>query len=317
MSPRFHSRWRAQLADFVRFKQSLGYPYARSIAALHSFDRLATSPRWKNQPDLATVLHGWLHHYPNRKPVTVTNYLAIFRQFCQFRRRYDPAAFVPDRSWAPQATASTFLAHIFSPPEIRRMLAETARVNGTPRTRRCFRLLIVVLYCTGVRIGEALALRRRDFDFDRACFQVGPSKGRIRWVPFRRDLARELQSWMESGGTRGNPDSYLFPQDNGRQRRVKSATQTLRFLLRRCGLKPAAGRRGPRCHDLRHTFAVHRLQRWYREGRDPHRLLPWLSAYLGHRNLLGTEHYLQATPELLAVASRRLQRQFQRDELLA
>ena len=56
-------------------------------------------------------------------------------------------------------------------------------------------------------------------------------------------------------------------------------------------------------------MAVHRLQRWYREGRDLHKMLPWLSAYLGHRNLLGTELYLHATPELLATAARRLQQQ--------
>lgn len=311
MSPRFQSRWSAQLADFVRFKQALGQPYARPIKVLHSFDRFAASTQWRDQCDLATVLTGWLSQYSNRKPVTVTNYLATFRPFCQFRRRYDPAAFVPDRFWAPQATESAFLPYIFSRKEIRCIIADTARVNGSLRTRRCFRLLIIVLYCTGLRIGEALALRRRDLDFRRACFRVGPSKGRIRWVPFRHDLARKLQSWIEGDDVSGTRDSFVFSQDDGRQRPVKNAAQTLRFLFRRCGLKPPSGRTGPRCHDLRHTFAVHRLQRWYYEGRNLHRMLPWLSAYLGHRNLLGTEHYLRATPELLAIASRRLQRQFQ------
>jgi integrase len=313
MSPRFQSRWSAQLADFVRFKQALGQSYARPIKALHSFDRFAAAPQWKNQSDLASVLNGWLNQYSNRKPVTVSNYLSTFRQFCQFRRRYDPDAFVPARSWAPQTTESTFLPYIFSQQEIHRIIADTARVKGTQRTRRCFRLLVIVLYCTGLRIGEALALRRRDLDLRQACFRIGPSKGRIRWVPFRRDLARELHTWIEEDDAAGTLDSFVFAQDDGRQRRVKNAAQTLRFLLRRCGLKPATGRRGPRCHDLRHTFAVHRLQRWYHEGRDLHRMLPWLSAYLGHRNLIGTEHYLQATPELLAIASRRLQRQFRRE----
>lgn len=310
MNYRFQSRWSAQLADFVRFKQALGQPYTRPIKVLQSLDRWAASTQWRDRCDLAAVLTGWLGQYANRKPVTVANYLATVRQFCQFRRRYDPAAFVPDRSWAPQGTESDFLPYVFSPEEIRRIVADTARVNGTQRTRRCFRLLVIVLYCTGLRIGEALALRRRDLDLRHACFRVGPSKGRTRWVPFRRDLARELQAWIDDD-VFGSHDSFVFGQDDGRQRRVKSAAQTLRFLLRRCGLKPATGRTGPRCHDIRHTFAVHRLQRWYREGRDLHRMLPWLSAYLGHRNLLGTEHYLRATPELLTIASRRLQRQFQ------
>ncbi|MEI6783427.1 MAG: tyrosine-type recombinase/integrase [Verrucomicrobiota bacterium] len=314
MSPRFQSRWSAQLEDFVRFKQALGQSYARPIKTLQSFDRFAAAPQWKKQSDLVPVLNGWLNQFSNCKPVTVGSYLAVFRQFCQFRKRYDPDAVVPDRSWAPTTTAAPFLPHIFSLQEIRRIITDTARVHGTRRTRRCFRLLVIVLYCTGLRIGEALALRRGDLDLRQACFRIGPSKGRSRWVPFRRDLARELHTWIKEEDGTGTLDSFVFAQDDGRQRRVKSAAQTLRFLLRRCGLKPAKGRRGPRCHDLRHTFAVHRLQRWYHEGRDLHRMLPWLSAYLGHRNLIGTEHYLQATPELLAIASRRLQRQFRRED---
>jgi integrase len=81
-------------------------------------------------------------------------------------------------------------------------------------------------------------------------------------------------------------------------------------MYRMAGLKPAIGRVGPRPYDLRHTFAVHRLTRWYRQRVDLHARLPWLSAYLGHVNLLGTEVYLTATPELLALAARRFRRRF-------
>jgi len=167
----------------------------------------------------------------------------------------------------------------------------------------------VVLYCTGLRLGEALGLRRCDVDLPRACFRVGPSKGRVRWVPFHRDLARELRLWLTNDCPHAQPDTFVFAEDDGRKRQAKNVSHNLRALFRRCGFKPKAGRIGPRCHDIRHTMAVHRLQRWYGEGRDVHRLLPWLSAYLGHRNLLGTELYLRATPDLLALAGRRLQRQ--------
>ena len=87
---------------------------------------------------------------------------------------------------------------------------------------------------------------------------------------------------------------------------AKEAADTIRRLLRRTGMKPPKGRVGPRVHDLRHTFAVHRPTRWYAEGEDIHALLPWLSAYMGHDNIMGTELYLRATPELMAIASRRL-----------
>jgi integrase len=309
MNHRFQSQWGVQLAEFVRFKQASGQSYHRGIAALHSFDRFAAVDPWKRTQDFSAVLTGWVSQYSRRKPVTVANYVGTLRQFCLFQKRDHPDAFVPDRTWAPQTTGQPFLPYIFSPAELRQIVADTAHVRGTPRTRRCFRLLVLVLYCTGLRIGEALGLRRLDLDLHEDYFHVGPSKGRIRWVPFRRDLARELDRWLKEDCALRPANAYVFARDDGSRRRVKPTSQTLRFLFRRCGLKPAAGRVGPRCHDFRHTFAVHRLQLWYREGRDLHRMLPWLSAYLGHRNLLGTEHYLHATPELLAVAGRRLQRE--------
>jgi integrase/recombinase XerD len=310
MIPTFKSRWAAELTAFARFKNALGQPYARPLLALLSFDRFAASLAWRHSTDMAAILTGWLTKYTHRKPVTIATYVGIIRAFCQFRRRYDPDAFIPDRSWAPQSATSNFLPHVFSDREIRLIIAETSRIHGSSRTRRCYRLLVTVLYCTGLRIGEALRIRRKDLNLRKACFRVGPSKGRIRWVPFHRDLASKVRCWLtEDCSAFTHPDAFVFADKDGRPWQIKNVSHNLRMLLRRCGLKPAAGRVGPRLHDLRHTMAVHRLRRWYRERRDLHRMLPWLSAYLGHRNLLGTERYLHATPELLAIAGRRLQRQ--------
>jgi len=309
MNRPFHSRWGVQLAAFVRQRQASGQRHRSSIRVLHRFDRFAASAAWRSNPDFSAVFAGWLCQYTDRKPVTVALYVGALRKFCLFRRRDHPEAFVPDRTLAPIPAGPPFLPYVFSAADLRRIIADTAHVKGTARTQRCFRLLVLVLYCTGLRIGEALNLRQKDLDLTHACFRIGPSKGRIRWVPFHRDLARELDRWLKEDRACRQPDAFVFARDDGHQRPGKNTAQTLRFLFRRCGLKPASGRTGPRCHDLRHTFAVHRLQRWYHEGRDLHRMLPWLSAYLGHRNLLGTEHYLHATPELLAVAGRRLQRQ--------
>jgi len=75
-------------------------------------------------------------------------------------------------------------------------------------------------------------------------------------------------------------------------------------------LKPERGRAGPRAYDLRHAFAVNRLSQWYSQGVDLHARLPWLSAYMGHVDIIGTETYLNATPELLALAGDRLRRRY-------
>jgi integrase/recombinase XerD len=102
----------------------------------------------------------------------------------------------------------------------------------------------------------------------------------------------------------------LFTRPDGSAVPINVASLGIQRLFRRAGLKPPRGRIGPRPYDLRHTFAVHRLTAWYREGVDIRARLSWLSAYMGHNDLLGTEAYLTATPELLALAANRFERRY-------
>jgi integrase/recombinase XerD len=114
----------------------------------------------------------------------------------------------------------------------------------------------------------------------------------------------EERAHIESATDCSESDAFFIRRD-GTPLTVKSASEAVRLLLRKLGLKPARGRRGPRPYDFRHAYAVHRLTDWYHGGVDVHSQLPWLSAYMGHVNVLGTEVYLHATPELLQLASDR------------
>jgi integrase len=104
----------------------------------------------------------------------------------------------------------------------------------------------------------------------------------------------------------------LFVGVNQRTLPVETASRTFRILFKLAGLKPERGRIGPRPYDLRHAFAVHRLSRWYDQGVDLHARLPWLSAYMGHVDIIGTETYLNTTPELLDLAGNRLRRRYKK-----
>lgn len=146
-----------------------------------------------------------------------------------------------------------------------------------------------------------------DLDLRQRTFIVRESKGKTRQVPFRDWLARQLRRYLECRlrVEPRSPSSPLFVRPDGTAYRSWQLSYEFRYLSRRLGLKPPVGRVGPRVYDIRHAFAIHRLTQWYREGVDLHGRLPWLSAYMGHGNLLGTEVYLTATPELLRTASRR------------
>jgi site-specific recombinase XerD len=296
----------------------LGYSYRRAIATLRNFDRyvLAHASSKRTLP-LADLLRGWLSRPIDRKPVSVAMDLATLRQFFRYRRRFDAGAFVPSREWAPQAAQSDFVPHVFSMDQIHSLLEEAGRLRCDLRARPVIRLLILILYCTGLRFGEALRLEIQDVDLNRHLFHIRESKGKTRWVPFRADLGRELRTYRESRDrvTSTAPHTPFLIRPDGQGFSVKGASNIVRGMLRRLGFKPPRGRVGPRPYDLRHAFAVHRLVSWHRAGVDVHARFAWLSAYLGHDDILGTEVYLHATPELMELASRRLHRRLRHAEM--
>ena len=89
---------------------------------------------------------------------------------------------------------------------------------------------------------------------------------------------------------------------------VASASNAISPRLREFGVKPPGERGGARPYEFRHAFAVHRLTAWAIDGVDIHAKLPSLSAYLRHQNIIGTEVYLKATPQLLDLASSRFEK---------
>jgi integrase/recombinase XerD len=302
------------IEGFLKFKRALGFPYGRGEHALRSFERYArrqaTTDR-RQSVQFEATLKAWLSRIPDRKPVTIANDLGAVRQLCLHRRRRDPRGFVPEYALAPQ-TESVYLPYIFSREEIRQLLRAAGRHRGRSISAGILRLLLLILYCTGLRFGEAVRLQLTDVDLSRCLFFIRESKGRSRIVPFGADLAREIQNYLaeraDVARTSGAPNTdALFVRLGGRPLTLLAASEAVKRLLRREGLKPPRGRIGPRPFDFRHAFAVHRLTEWYRKKVDIHARLPWLSAYMGHVNVLGTEAYLHATPELLRLASRRLE----------
>lgn len=312
MKHRFVSTFAGDLERFLAFKHGLGYRYRREEFFLRAFDRFVRAhARRRRSVAMEDLLREWLARNKARKPISVAWECSVLRQFCMHRRRQTPGAFVPSRRWAPQSTASgAFLPYVLTEANVKTLLRLTASLDRPPFRARLYRTLLLVLYCTGVRFGEGLRLRLCDVDLDDAVLFIAESKGRARWVPFHPSLGRELQRYLVEQqvyvGARTRPDDRLFVGCNKARLPISTAHNTLCTLFRHAGFKPDSGRSGPRPTDLRHTFAGHRLERWYRGGADIHARLPWLSAYMGHDNILGTETYLTATPRLLALAAYRM-----------
>lgn len=316
MSKVFHSSLAGELERFVAHRRMLGHSYHRTVHTLRSFDRhVLAHGDSKCALPLADLLRGWLSRPGERKAVSVAVELGALRQFFRYRLRFHPDGFVPGREWAPQAVHSDFVPHVFTLDQVRALLGEAGHLR-CPLARPAIRTLILILYCTGLRFGEAVRLEIGDVDLDRRVFCVRECKGKTRWVPFRSDLARELRSYRLQRDRLAStqPQAPFLVRPNGMAFPVKGASDIVRGMLRRLGFKPPRGRVGPRPYDLRHTFAVHRLAAWHRAGVNVHTRFPALSAYLGHDDIMGTEVYLHATPELMELASRRLRNRLRKTE---
>jgi site-specific recombinase XerD len=315
----FRCVFKSELWAFLGYKRALGYRYERPAGTLRHFDRHVqkTHPSLQQEPDLRSLVQSWLAQGQGRKGITVATDLGVIRQFCLYRRRQDPDGFVPDREWFPQCLQSQFIPHIFSQAEVRRILQRSSRGPGTRCQRLGRRLLWLVLYCTGLRFGEAARLQIRDLDLTRRLLWVRESKGRTRLGPFGSDLAQEFRRYLRCRPTlRLSSQDPLLLSFHGKPYTPKMISHTIRQWLRQLGLKSAQGRQGPRPYDVRHSFAVHRLHRWYRQGVELSRRLPWLSVYMGHANILGTETYLTTTPELMTLVSQRFETRFRKNRLL-
>jgi len=306
MTNGFKSRLANELQDFLEFKRSLGIQYGSAEWMLRRFDRfVAQTFKGRSRIDLKAAVEGWLATFDCR-PVTITNNFLVIRKFCLFFRRRDPKGFVPDRDLAPRVYKSHHLPHIFSPAEIRILLGEIGKMQNSFRSRT-YRALLLILYCTGLRTGEVVRLRIRDVELREKILRVESSKGKSRWVPFDETLAKELSDYLRERRliNPASEDRPFLVQPNGSPCGLPIVSQRITVLLRQTGMKPRTGRVGPRPYDTRHSFAVNRLTAWYREGTDVQERLAWLSAYLGHDDLLGTQDYLQLTPELRRIVGRR------------
>jgi integrase len=234
MISKFQSPLSGDLYRFLEFKRRLGYPYVRAEATLAAFDRFLrqyVAHRHGWQLDQAMLV--WLASRPQRKAVSVSVDASVLRQLCRYLRRDPRGPQFRDPLWPKLPTESVFVPYVLSNEEIRRVL-DLAGQLSRPRFRASvYRMLIVLLYGTGLRFGEALRLRVKDVDTQGGVLFVELFKGRARWVPFHRSLSREFDTYLKVRGAfaPARPEDRVFVGANRQTLPVNTASHTIRTLF--------------------------------------------------------------------------------------
>lgn len=300
------------IARYLALKEALGRKYGVERGILMHLDAFLHA----STGDLtAESFASWCRTRAHLCSGVRRNWMRVVRNLCLYRRRVEPACFVPDPSQFPPLHQPV-QPHLFTDGEISRLLAAAADLkpgSGSPLRRETFRLALVLLYTTGLRRGELLRLTVEDYDPTEHTLLVRESKfHKSRLLPLSQDGWQELDSYLRIRRGRrllGSTDSHLIwnRRGGGRPYTGVGFSATVRCLFRTADIRTAAGR-APRIHDLRHNFAARALLRWYRVGADVQAKLPLLATYMGHVSIASTQYYLHFVDDLAASASDRFAR---------
>lgn len=312
--PEFKSGIGSVIREFLSIKMALGYKYTEGARMLRCFDQFLWENGLKKRALPEQLVKAWTSR---RNHESAGTHRARFRLICQLARfmlnhGYD--AYCPNDYLEPLAPAQTnFTPHIFTHEEIKRFLRtvdELKPAYNSPLRHLVMPELFRVLYGCGLRVGEVLRLTMADADLEQGVLTIRQSKFRKdRLVPLSPGLHFRLMQLCEKLDQQ-HPASSFFPSQGRRPYTRGGIYQVFRQLLNRSGIVHRGTGNGPRVHDLRHTFAVHRLQEWYEEGIDLASKLPVLAAYMGHRNFYCTQRYMHLTLELSTVLSDQLEQEY-------
>jgi integrase/recombinase XerD len=298
-----------ELDRYLAVRRGLGYDLRASERVLRRFAAFAERERAGHVT--ADLFLRWRGAFGHAGRATWAARLGMVRLFAQWLHGTDPRHEVPPRSLAPGRQRRT-RPYIYAEQEVGRLVAAAAELRSVNGLRGpTYATLFGLIAATGLRVGEAVALDVGDVDLGSGVVTVRRGKrGGERLVPVSDDVRARLAAYAaERDRLPGRRPEPFFVADRGGRPTDCAVRYTFAVVGRAVGLR-AAQRfhrhgRGPRVHDLRHTFAVRTMLDWYRAGRDVDREMVRLTTYLGHAGPASTYWYVEAVPELLALASER------------
>jgi len=310
----FRSRLAASIRRYLQTRRALGRAYRGEEDILLGWDDFLIRHYGRARGVKPAMFQRWVQNMPVLTPTVRRNRMRIIRNFLLFHARRHPGTHIPDPSTFPR-TSPHEPPRVVTVSEMGRILATADSLPAShqnPLRAETIRLALVLLFCCGLRRGELLRLKIRDFDGHENLLRVETTKfHKSRLVPLPPSVASEVHHYLavrRRSGHRPEPDAPLLwsnnPLTNQKTYSAPALADNWHLLCMAIGVLNERGR-PPRLHDLRHSFAVAALSRWYRQGVDVQSKLPHLATYLGHVTPVSTYYYLRLSSDLRHAAGRR------------
>ncbi|HEX2745880.1 MAG TPA: tyrosine-type recombinase/integrase [Streptosporangiaceae bacterium] len=298
---------------FIAHKRAHGRKYHSEARELALLVRFAAGHDVSCLGELTpALLEDFLASRPRSRPRSFNHLLGVVRCLLDWAVTWGLLEASPLQARRRRVTAAR-IPFLFDPAQARRLLDAAAALPDGPRAPargQTYHAIFALCYGLGLRASEACSLRLGDVDTGRSLLIVRGGKfGKSRLVPHGPRVAALISEHaarrVRAAGT--DAQAPLFTFDGQRPVHPGTASQAFHHLVATLELPVPDGVSPPRLHDLRHSFAVGCLLRWYREGLDPSTRLCQLSTFMGHVEPRSTSVYLTMTPQLLAEASQRFE----------
>jgi integrase len=293
------------LEEYLTLRRALGFILAEPSRLLHKF---VTYAKKEGASFITTELAVRWAMQPTCQPAQWARYLSMVRMFARYVSTSDARTEIPPCGLLPYRSRRT-QPYVYTDEEILHLIMAAKKLPSPLGLRAAtYATLFGLLAVTGMRVSEPVGLDRDDIDLNRGILTIRRTKfGKSRMLPLHASTLEALRRYGKLRDRLFPRTRSFFVAEHGGRLTVWSVRSTFVALSRQIGLRGPQESYGPRLHDLRHRFAVKTLIRWYRAGVDVEQHLPELSTYLGHVHVADTYWYITAVPELLRLATLRLE----------
>jgi integrase len=299
---------------YLQDRRRLGFDLTIAGQQLMRFARYADEHGHRG-PLTVDLQLDWAHaDQPDANPLTAAGRLEVVRPFARYYRQFEPDSAIPDpRSFGPSHRRLT--PHIYTESEISDLLREAGQLRPVSGLRpKTYQTLFGLIAATGLRLSEALRLRDADVDLrdiSRTFVTVHQTKfKKSRLLPVHPTTADALHAYRKVRDRLAlpQPGRCFFISSDGRPLPKRTVHDVFARLRGRLGWVARGGHPQPRIHDLRHTFAVRRMQLWQQSELRMDNAVVSLCTYLGHAKVSDTYWYLTGVPDLLTPVANRFER---------
>ncbi len=297
-----HGIYTGLIKQYIAYKRSLGFKMEDTEERLRRFDRLTITHGETSIGISREFFEKWSISLPEESATNRYGRISMLRQFSSYLQMIGYNSYIPK---LPKYR-STFIPHIFTKTEIATIFHASDKLFLKRKymySQICVMpTLLRMLYSTGLRVGEALELKHRDVDLDKGFLMLRACKnGQERVVPLSGSLieiCKDYYTYKQKQLIDTGTASYFFTALDGSRCRPVTVYEHFRAVLYKAGISHKGRGKGPRLHDLRHTFCVNALVKMSEAGMDLYYSMPVLSTYVGHQSIEATNKYVRLTSEM-------------------